>query len=104
MYFLFICSSNIDDNDLHGASTSSVTNSNVLDAANSNATSSLYSSSSASSTKNDYENISVLEHQNNLSSIYSGPIIGKARALVDYTPSPYDRDALKFKVTRQKMR
>ena len=98
MYFNFY-SSNIDDNDLQGASTSSVTNSNVLDATNSNATSSLYSSSSASSSKNDYENISVLENQNNLSSIYSGPIIGKARALVDYTPSPYDRDALKFKVS-----
>lgn len=25
-------------------------------------------------------------------------IIGRARALVDYTPSPYDKDALKFKV------
>ena len=69
-------------------------NSNVLDATK--VTSSSYSS--ASSSKNDYENISVLEQKNNLSSIYSGPIIGKARALVDYTPSPYDRDALKFKV------
>ncbi len=29
---------------------------------------------------------------------YQGPFQGKARALVDYTPSPYDRDALKFKV------
>ena len=29
---------------------------------------------------------------------YTGPFIGKARALVDYTPSPYDRDALRFKV------
>ena len=29
---------------------------------------------------------------------YAGPFIGRARALVDYTPSPYDRDALKFKV------
>ncbi len=29
---------------------------------------------------------------------YSGPFQGRARALVDYTPSPYDRDALKFKV------
>uniref|UniRef100_T1JIW4 SH3 domain-containing protein n=1 Tax=Strigamia maritima TaxID=126957 RepID=T1JIW4_STRMM len=28
---------------------------------------------------------------------YSGPFIGRARALVDYTPSPYDKDALKFK-------
>ncbi|XP_068085600.1 uncharacterized protein [Anabrus simplex] len=26
-----------------------------------------------------------------------GPPIGKARALVDYTPSPYDKDALRFK-------
>lgn len=25
-------------------------------------------------------------------------IIGRARALVDYTPSPYDKEALKFKV------
>ena len=99
LLYPYICSSNIDDNDLHGASASSVTNSNVLDATSSNATSSFYSSSSASSSKNDYENISALEHQNNLSSIYSGPIIGKARALVDYTPSPYDRDALKFKVS-----
>ena len=39
-------SSDIDDNDLHGASTATVTNSNVIDEANSNATSSLYSSSS----------------------------------------------------------
>ena len=28
----------------------------------------------------------------------ASPMIGKARALVDYNPSPYDRDALKFKV------
>ena len=58
-------------------------------------------SSSGSALKNDYENISAtkIEHQNNLSSIYNGPIIGKARALVDYTPSPYDRDALRFKVS-----
>ncbi|XP_022248339.1 uncharacterized protein LOC106464830 isoform X2 [Limulus polyphemus] len=28
---------------------------------------------------------------------YSGPILSQARALVDYTPSPYDRDALAFK-------
>jgi hypothetical protein len=27
-----------------------------------------------------------------------GPVIGKAQALVDYIPSPYDKDALKFKV------
>ncbi|CAL4064903.1 unnamed protein product [Meganyctiphanes norvegica] len=27
---------------------------------------------------------------------YTGPFIGRARALVDYQPSPYDRDALKF--------
>lgn len=30
-------------------------------------------------------------------------IIGRARALVDYTPSPYDKDALKFKVKSLKM-
>lgn len=29
---------------------------------------------------------------------YTGPFIGRARALVDCQPSPYDRDALKFKV------
>ncbi|KAG7160781.1 SAM and SH3 domain-containing protein 3-like [Homarus americanus] len=28
---------------------------------------------------------------------YTGPFIGRARALVDCQPSPYDRDALKFK-------
>ncbi|XP_023241423.1 uncharacterized protein LOC111639717 [Centruroides sculpturatus] len=28
---------------------------------------------------------------------FVGPLIGKARALVDYTPSPYDKDALAFK-------
>lgn len=28
-----------------------------------------------------------------------GPVIGKARALVDCTPSPYDREALKFRVS-----
>ena len=56
--------------------------------------------SPGSALQNDYENISAtIEHQNNLSSIYNGPIIGKARALVDYTPSPYDRDALRFKVS-----
>lgn len=27
------------------------------------------------------------------------PVLAKARALVDYTPSPYDEDALKFKVS-----
>jgi len=27
-----------------------------------------------------------------------GPVLCRARALVDYTPSPYDKDALKFKV------
>lgn len=26
------------------------------------------------------------------------PVIARARALVDYTPSPYDKDVLKFKV------
>ena len=30
---------------------------------------------------------------------YTGPFIGRARALVDCQPSPYDRDALKFKVS-----
>lgn len=27
-----------------------------------------------------------------------GPVLCRARALVDYTPSPYDKEALKFKV------
>eukprot|EP00095_Tigriopus_kingsejongensis_P006347 maker-scaffold390_size186308-snap-gene-0.29 protein:Tk06347 transcript:maker-scaffold390_size186308-snap-gene-0.29-mRNA-1 annotation:"sam and sh3 domain-containing protein 3" len=29
--------------------------------------------------------------------VYNGPFLGRARALVDYTPSPYDKDALRFK-------
>lgn len=28
--------------------------------------------------------------------VYNGPFIGRARALVNYIPSPYDRDALRF--------
>ena len=32
--------------------------------------------------------------------VYNGPFIGRARALVDYIPSPYDRDALRFSVSR----
>ena len=35
----------------------------------------------------------------NNSEIYNGPFIGRARALVDYIPSPYDRDALRFSVS-----
>ena len=31
--------------------------------------------------------------------VHNGPFIGRARALVDYTPSPYDRDALRFNVS-----
>ena len=31
--------------------------------------------------------------------MYNGPFIGRARALVDYIPSPYDRDALRFNVS-----
>ena len=31
--------------------------------------------------------------------VYNGPFLGRARALVDYTPSPYDRDALRFNVS-----
>ena len=85
----------MDDNDLQNACPTSTTNSNILDATNMKTTS---SSNVSASSKNNYENISAIEHQNNLSSIYNGPIIGKARALVDYTPSPYDRDALRFKV------
>lgn len=27
------------------------------------------------------------------------PVLARARALVDYTPSPYDKDVLKFKVS-----
>lgn len=30
-----------------------------------------------------------------------GPVLCRARALVDYTPSPYDKEALKFKVCLQ---
>ena len=33
-------------------------------------------------------------------SVYNGPFIGRARALVDYIPSPYDRDALRFSVSK----
>lgn len=29
-------------------------------------------------------------------------IIGRARAIVDYVPSPYDKEALKFKVSFNK--
>ena len=28
--------------------------------------------------------------------MYSGPVIGQARAVVDCVPSPYDKDALTF--------
>ena len=74
--------------------------SSKVDAQTSQKTPTSSRASSGSALKNDYENISAtIEHQNNLSSIYNGPIIGKARALVDYTPSPYDRDALRFKVS-----
>lgn len=33
---------------------------------------------------------------------YNGPFVGKAVALVDCTPSPYDRHALRYKVTYPK--
>ena len=86
----------MDDNDPQHVSPSS-----KVDAQTSLKTPTSSRVSSGSALKNDYENISAtkIEHQNNLSSIYNGPIIGKARALVDYTPSPYDRDALRFKVS-----
>ena len=32
--------------------------------------------------------------------MYNGPFVARARALVDCTPSPYDREALRFKVKR----
>ena len=32
------------------------------------------------------------------SPVESGQVLGRARALVDYTPSPYDKDGLAFKV------
>ena len=35
-----------------------------------------------------------------VTSSYNGPFIGRARALVDYAPSPYDRDALRFNVSK----
>ena len=31
--------------------------------------------------------------------VYQGPFIGRARAKVNYVPSPYDKDALRFKVS-----
>ncbi|XP_076357816.1 uncharacterized protein LOC143250745 isoform X2 [Tachypleus tridentatus] len=42
-------------------------------------------------------NVSITSVGENEETPYSGPILGQARALVDYTPSPYDRDALAFK-------
>lgn len=32
------------------------------------------------------------------SPVECGKLLGRARALVDYTPSPYDKDGLAFKV------
>lgn len=32
------------------------------------------------------------------SPVECGTVLGRARALVDYTPSPYDKDGLAFKV------
>ena len=42
---------------------------------------------------------SISPSSNNEVVVYNGPFIGRARALVDYTPSPYDRDALRFNVS-----
>jgi hypothetical protein len=36
--------------------------------------------------------------QSSAADLYTGPFVGRARALVDCTPSPYDREALRFKV------
>lgn len=33
--------------------------------------------------------------------IASGPVIAKARALVDCSPNPYDREALRFQVLKK---
>ena len=50
----------------------------------------------------DREVVSVVSRSRNTSTdtepLYKGPFLGRARAVVDYTPSPYDRDALRFKV------
>ncbi|XP_033338981.1 uncharacterized protein LOC117227652 isoform X1 [Megalopta genalis] len=37
------------------------------------------------------------EDRDAISPTATGPVLCRARALVDYTPSPYDKDALKFK-------
>ncbi|KAL0133691.1 hypothetical protein PUN28_000973 [Cardiocondyla obscurior] len=37
------------------------------------------------------------EDRDAVSPTFIGPVLCRARALVDYTPSPYDKDALKFK-------
>ena len=95
--FSFV-STNIDGHDPSNVCQSTATNSKILNGTKLKTTSSSNVPASASSSNTDYENISVIEHQNNLSSIYNGQIIGQAKALVDYTPSPYDRDALRFKV------
>ena len=39
----------------------------------------------------------TIDRQAEIAALYKGPFMGKAKALVDFTPSPYDRDGLKFK-------
>lgn len=45
----------------------------------------------------DHSSVSCDDHDA-VSPTSIGPILCRARAIVDYTPSPYDKDALKFKV------
>ena len=85
----------MDDNDLQNECQSSRMNSTIFDAPNVSQTS---SSSASEPSKNNHDNLSAIKYDKDISSVCNGPIIGKARALVDYTPSPYDRDALRFKV------
>ena len=85
----------MDDNDPQNECLSSRMNSNILDAPNMSTTP---SASASGLSKNNNQNLSAIKYLKDLSSVCNGPIIGKARALVDYTPSPYDRDALRFKV------
>ena len=70
-------------------------NSNNLDSPNTIPTP---SPSASGPLKNNHENLSAIKYHKPVSSACNVPIIEKARALVDYTPSPYDRDALRFKV------
>ncbi|GAB6032844.1 SAM and SH3 domain containing 1 [Chamberlinius hualienensis] len=48
------------------------------------------------SSKSCHQNCGMIDEEDSQISTYHGTILGKARALVDYIPSPYDRDALKL--------